>query len=89
MGIQGNIDLNFWLTRALAKRLGVNLTEAMHNGFLTESEFAKMITDCRCCGESNGCLAVLSEINGPLEEPPEYCRNAQILRELAALVRRH
>lgn len=89
MGMQENIDLNFWLTRALAKRLGVNLTEAMHHGFLTQQDFAGMITDCRRCAEHDGCLRFLAEMDGALEEPPAFCHNAQILRELAALVRRH
>ncbi|MDV7270424.1 DUF6455 family protein [Thioclava sp. A2] len=89
MGMQGNIDLNFWLTRSLARKMGVNLTEAMHSGFLTQEDFAQMITACRCCAHGETCLAYLSESGGPAETAPECCSNKEILGELSALMRRH
>ncbi|WP_275806792.1 DUF6455 family protein [Pseudothioclava nitratireducens] len=85
MGVQGNIDLHFWLTRGLARRLGVNITESIHHGFLTQADFADLITRCRGCSRAQGCMAFLSENDGPLASAPDWCPNAPILGELRAL----
>lgn len=85
MGIQGNIDLHFWITRAMARRLGVNLSEAMHDGLLTQADFAEMITRCRGCDKAQGCLEALSERDGPAVGLPDWCRNTAVLTELSAL----
>lgn len=85
MGVQGNIDLHFWITRGIARRMGVNLSEAMHDGFLTQADFAEMITRCRGCDKSEGCIAVLSERAGAAVSVPDWCRNAGVLSELSAL----
>lgn len=89
MGIQGDIDLNFWLTRSLARRMGVNLTETMHHGFLTQEDFARMISSCRCCVHGAARMSFLSENKGPADTAPGYCCNGEILSELSALMRRH
>lgn len=89
MGMQGSIDLNFWLTRSLARKMGVNLTQTMHHGFLTQEDFAQMISACRCCGHGDACMAYLAESHGPAEAAPSYCSNGEILGELSALMRRH
>lgn len=85
MGVQGNIDLHFWITRGVARRLGVNLSEAMHDGYLTQADFAEMITRCRKCERTEGCLAMLSERVGPPISLPDWCHNAALLGELSAL----
>lgn len=85
MGVQGNVDLHFWITRGMARRMGVNLTEAMHDGFLTQADFAAMITRCRNCGGAQGCMAYLSEHPERVSAAPDWCQNGQILRELSEL----
>lgn len=85
MGIQGNVDLHFWITRGMARRMGVNLTEAMHDGALTQADFAAMITSCRGCSGAQGCLAFLSEHPEQVGAAPDWCRIGAVLRELSAL----
>lgn len=85
MGVQGNIDLHFWLTRGLARRMGLNITEAIQDGFLTQGDFAEMIDRCRCCTRLQGCLAFMAELDGPLASAPDWCPNAAVLSELSAL----
>lgn len=85
MGVQGNIDLHFWITRGMVRRMGINLTEAMHDGLLTQADFAEMISRCRCCTGAKGCLAFLSEHPDAVAAAPDWCRNAAVLAELRAL----
>ncbi len=85
MGVQGNIDLHFWITRGMARRLGVNLSEAMHDGLISQADFADMITRCRGCDKADGCLAALSERAGAPTSLPDWCHNAALLSELSAL----
>ncbi|MBC7146439.1 MAG: hypothetical protein H5U24_13705 [Thioclava marina] len=85
MGMQNSIDLNFWLTRGMARRIGVNISEAMHDGFLTQADFAQMITTCRTCGRTELCLAILAEKGADPEPIPEDCPNSAILNSLRAL----
>lgn len=84
MGIQGNLDLHFWITRGMARRVGVNLSEAMHEGVLSQADFAAMITRCRKCPGAQGCLEFLSERAGQAEGAPDWCGNAALLRGLRA-----
>ncbi|PTV96337.1 hypothetical protein C8J27_102131 [Rhodobacter aestuarii] len=85
MGAQGNLDLHFWITRGMARRLGVNLTEAMHDGNLTQADFASMITRCRECPGVDGCMAYLAGSSPAAGETPDWCRNRAILHELSDL----
>ncbi|WP_136904534.1 DUF6455 family protein [Rhodobacter capsulatus] len=85
MGIQGNIDLYFWIARGMGRRMGVNITEAMHEGLLTQADFAQMINRCRCCAGSEGCLAYLSEHSEERGSAPDWCGNGNLLREIRAM----
>lgn len=84
MGVQGNVDLHFWITRGMARRMGVNLTEAMHDGLLTQADFAAMITRCRGCTGAEGCMAYLSDKSASPGSTPDWCKNGTILRDLSA-----
>jgi hypothetical protein len=84
MGVQGNIDLHFWITRGMARRMGVNLTEAIHEGLLSQADFAGMITRCRSCPGAQGCLAFLSEHPERVDAAPDWCGNAAILSRARA-----
>lgn len=86
MAFHASLDMHFWLTRGMARRLGVNLTEAMHQGLLTRADFAQMVARCRTCSDSQGCLEFLAEHPESVSEPPEGCTNAQVLDELRQLV---
>jgi hypothetical protein len=86
MGVQGNVDLHFWVTRGMARRLGINLSDAMREGVLTREDFADMVTRCRACPGTQGCMAFLSEQGGRSNAAPDWCCNARLLNELRALI---
>lgn len=85
MEIQGNPDLHFWITRGIARRLGVNLSANLQEGVLTRADLAGMVDRCRQCDGVAGCLAYLSENPDRAPAPPDWCRNAALLAELRAL----
>ncbi|MBZ4021264.1 hypothetical protein CKO11_02140 [Rhodobacter sp. TJ_12] len=85
MGVQGNVDLHFWITRGMARRMGVNLTAAMQEGFLTQADFAAMILRCRECPGVDGCMAYLSSSSPAQGETPDWCQNRAILHDLSEL----
>jgi hypothetical protein len=85
MGIQGSFDLHFWITRGMARRMGVSLTEAMHEGTLSQAEFAAMITRCRSCPGAEGCKAYLADPSEVPGSAPDWCRNGAVLRQLSTL----
>lgn len=79
---RGAIERHFWLTRSVARVLGISLTEAMACGHLTEAGYAEMITRCRAGGCSVLCEAWLAT---QLERPdsvPAHCANAELLDRL-------
>ncbi|MFD2174488.1 DUF6455 family protein [Rhodobacter lacus] len=84
MGIQGNVDLHFWITRGIARRMGVNLSEAMQDGALTQADFADMILRCRECQGVDGCMTYLSG-NDAAGSAPDWCANRAMLTGLRAL----
>jgi len=73
------------MTRGMARRLGVNLTEAMLEGTLTRADFAQMINRCRDCKGTEGCLDYLSERSGKFASAPDWCSNVALLRELSEM----
>lgn len=84
MGMHGDIDLHFWITRAMARKMGVNFSEAMHEGRLSQIGFTDLITRCRVCDKAQECLAYLSETDGPLTRAPDGCCNEDALNALVS-----
>lgn len=85
MGVQGSVDLHYWITRGIARRMGANLSEAMRAEVLTRADLAEMVDRCRQCSSVQGCLAYLAENPDRAPAPPDWCNNAAILSELRAL----
>jgi hypothetical protein len=85
MGVEGSVDLHYWITRGMARRLGVNLPDAMRAEILTRADLAEMVNRCRKCGGVQGCLAYLAENPERAPAPPDWCHNAAVLSELSAL----
>ncbi len=81
-----DIDLHFYLTRAMARRHGVNLSEAMHQGLLTRVDFAAMITCCRDCPGGPADCGAFQDDHDNATAAPDWCANAPILEGLRGLV---
>ena len=62
----------WWLTRGMARIIGVNLPQAVLDGWLGRSELAGLITRCDGCSQSSQCndwLARSARASGL----PEWC----------------
>jgi hypothetical protein len=84
MGIQASHDLHFWITRGMARRMGVNLARSVQDGALTQAGFAELIMACQGCGRGEMCLSLLSERGSSADVPPLNCPNKAKLEALRA-----
>lgn len=78
----GDPNRAFWLTRSVARAIGVNLSEAMQQGDLSAADYSAMVTRCRMCLHADSCEAWLAVNGGGAERAPEYCANADLLNAL-------
>ena len=70
------------LTRGMARALGVNLIEAVTEGWYTRAELARLVDTCSRCGLSEHCYAWLA-VTPTAKALPSYCRNKHDLEVLA------
>ncbi|MFY0617786.1 DUF6455 family protein [Shimia sp.] len=80
----GDPQTHFWLTRSVARSLGVSLSEALAGGQLTAKEYATMVTQCRQCAYADECKVWLSMQALDAKQAPAFCLHAQVFEELAA-----
>lgn len=78
----GDPARHFWLTRSVARSMGVSLSEAMSTGRLSAQGYAQMVTDCRKCLFVTQCEHWLAQSGGGASEAPEVCANADLLNDL-------
>ena len=74
---------HFWLTRSVARVMGLSLAEAMTEGRLTKEEFARMVTRCRGCGQVSACEHWLGASATLSDSAPPQCLNGDVLNALA------
>jgi hypothetical protein len=66
----------------MARVLGVNLTHAVVDGWLTRPELARLLDRCQGCGRSADCTAWLAhEVSAPAL--PGFCPNKGPLEALS------
>ncbi len=66
------------LTRGMARVLGLNLVEAVTEGWFARTELAQMVDACVACDQSDRCTAFLA-VTSRTESLPGFCFNkAQI-----------
>lgn len=79
----GSPQLHFWLTRSVARVMGIDLSEALACNLLTEQDYATLVTVCRTCTRVEACkrwLAVQADITG---HAPHGCAHTKPLQRLA------
>jgi hypothetical protein len=69
----------------VARVLGLNLSEEIGAGHLTERDYAEMVTRCRGCPLVNACQEWLSECRNDCDAPMDGCRNGARLQQLRRL----
>ena len=84
----GDPNRAFWLTRSVARAIGVNLSQAMQEGALSAQGYGDMVTRCRMCPHAKACELWLAENGAGAERVPAHCANAEVLNELPARRRR-
>ncbi len=78
----GEIERHFWLTRSMARVMGVNLSEAMAKGWISPSDYSEMVTRCRAGGCHEICQQWLARHAGPVSEAPDHCAHRDMLNRL-------
>ena len=84
--LSSDFELHLYLTRGMARRHGVNLSEAMHQGFLSRADFAAMIDRCRACPGSPADCRDFQENHDSATAAPGWCANRAVLEWLLDLV---
>lgn len=80
----GDMERHFWLTRSVARVMGLNLSECMASGWLSEQGYAELITRCRAGGCAVMCEAWLATQTTRPARAPSHCANAECLDRLRA-----
>lgn len=78
----GEIEQHFWLTRSVARVMGVNFSEAMAEERMSREDYSELVTQCRAAGCAHDCTAWLAEQTGQTGEAPAFCANAAFLNAL-------
>lgn len=82
----GDPARHFFMTRSVARVMGLNLTEAMKTGSLNPAGYERMVTRCRRCALVDACQEWLSSRTTLAGTPPPGCN---ISTELSALRGHH
>ena len=79
----GAPERHFWLTRSMARTIGVSLSEAMAEERLSPQGYAELVTRCRQCPHVEACQQWLGSADAVnAEHVPGHCLNATILNRL-------
>lgn len=78
----GDVSRHFWLTRSVARSMGISFSEAMADGRLSPEAYAALVTRCRAGGCQEACALWLAHQAGGAEAAPEHCVNAAVLNAL-------
>ena len=72
----------WWLTRGMARIAGVNLPQAVVDGWLSRGELADIVTRCETCPFSEKCDQWLAN-SGRETRLPTFCPNKYAIESLA------
>ena len=70
------------LTRGMARVIGINLTDAVVEGWLTRPELADLVDRCQACDRSEDCTRWLSR-TVTADALPGFCPNKRSLESLS------
>ena len=78
----GDLDKHFWLTRSVARVMGINLLEAMSEGRMSSDDYAAMVTQCRAGKCHHVCQIWLACQTDTAAEAPHGCPHRDLLLRL-------
>ncbi|WP_348647633.1 DUF6455 family protein [Marivita sp. S6314] len=79
----GDPELHFWLTRSVARVMGVSLSEALASERLSAKDYADLVTECRGCALVETCKGWLGGQSTVVRKAPPGCANSTTLEQLA------
>ena len=68
------------LVSKMADRVGLDLVEGMQRGEVDSEEIREMVNQCIGCTDPEACAKLLAS-DTKIENPPEFCRNAEKLSQ--------
>ena len=69
------------LTRGMARVLGINLTDAVTEGWFSRRDLADMVDTCEACDQLRRCTAFLA-VTPSAESLPNFCANKHQIEAL-------
>lgn len=78
----GDPARHFFMTRGVARVMGLNLSDKLARGALTPEDYSAMVTRCRGCALIENCEEWLSAQMGSAAAPPPGCCNSDALMAL-------
>lgn len=78
----GNPERHFFLTRSVARVMGVSLSDAIRDGSLAPETYAGMVTRCRGCALVSACEEWLAAQSTLSSAPPPGCWHTETLTNL-------
>jgi hypothetical protein len=75
---------HFFMTRSVARVMGLNLRDALESGALEPRVYADMVTRCRGCALVEACQEWLGSQTDLSPTPPPGCCNGSPLLQLKA-----
>ncbi|MGP6089874.1 DUF6455 family protein [Antarctobacter jejuensis] len=78
----GSPERHFFLTRSVARVMGVNLAEAIRDGRLAPETYAGMVTRCQGCALVTACEQWLASQFAESSAPPPGCWHSETLTQL-------
>ncbi len=78
----GDPARHFWMTRSVARKIGVSLSEAMVEGKLSQKDYADLVTRCRQCPSVTECEQWLAQPDQFADCVPDHCQHAALFESL-------
>lgn len=72
----------WWLTRGMARIVGVSLPQAVVEGWLSREELAAIVGRCDACIRANQCDAWIAQ-SGAETRMPGFCPNKPVIEALS------
>lgn len=64
---------HFWMTRSVARVMGLNLSDEMHRGRLGPDDYVQMVARCQGCALVEACESWLGQQIGVSASSPPGC----------------
>lgn len=79
---------HFWITRGVARSMGLDLGKAVDTGALSVDRYEEMVTRCANCALVENCIEWLARPQNCASTPPPGCAISDSLVRLSRLQRR-